>query len=275
MVHEFSDRMRYGLGALAVALALAVLASAPSTSVALDPGIPQYANKMLSDFSTPTVAPGRDVDFGFHITNPYDQSRTMTHIELTVGIYRYATQETVRDVDSGFKNPPLMEGLSIEKTVSVPDLISNGTFPVDLPIETTGKTPHGSYFSQATYFVRTKITFQFNGDIIPVTLQSRGWFTDEQWTSIVRFSSNQSIVNRTYLKSLGVDGLIPDSSFGLRQPIPIWPLGLVIFACAGSAFMALYYFVLDNPGKYPRLEKRFYHLRGKLSELRGKFKNRR
>ena len=82
-------------------------------------------------------------------------------------------------------------------------------------------------------------------------------------------------MNTTYLKSLGVDGILPDSSFGIKIPIPRWPLGVIVAGCAGLSFMALYYFTLDNPGKYPRLEKRFYYLRGKLRETRGKLEYRR
>lgn len=267
--------MRYGLAAFAVALVLAVLLSGPSAAGLPPPGLPQYGNKMLSDFSTPTVSPGSTVDFKLNISNTYEVSRNMTDIHFTVGIYRYATQETVKDVDSNFSHPPMIAGNATEKTFSIPDLHYNGRYRLEFRIETSDDTPHGSYFSQATYFVRTKISFHFIGNATTVLLQSRGWFTQEQWQDAVWFKSGNEIVNRSYLKSIGVDGLIPDSSFGLRQPIPVWPLGLVVFACMGSAFMAVYYFVLDNPGRYPRLEKRFYYLRGKLSELRGKFKDRR
>jgi hypothetical protein len=108
-----------------------------------------------------------------------------------------------------------------------------------------------------------------------VLLQSRGFFTDEQWDHMVSFSGNESIVNTTYMHSLGVDGLLPDSSFGIKIPIPRWPLYLLIAVICGIAFMATYYFVLDNPGRYPKLEQRFYYLRGKLSELRSQLKDRR
>ncbi len=264
--------MRIALATVAAMLAFAILASSPMASAA-PVGSPSYANRMLSGFSTPTVSPGHTVDFAFSITNPYDPARIMTGILVTVSIYKYATQEGTKDVNDSFANPPLMEGGSTAASVSIQNLYFNTTQRIELPIETTGKTPHGSIFSQATYFVRIRVSFNFNGNATQCVFMSRGWFTDQEWNSIVSFAAGESIVNTTRLKELGADGLIPDSSFGIKEPIPVWPLGVVIAACAGTAFMAFFYFVLDNPGKYPKLEKRFYYLRGKVSQLGGKFKN--
>ncbi|MGQ9587784.1 MAG: hypothetical protein ACUVT7_05320 [Thermoplasmata archaeon] len=267
--------MKTGLAASAILMAMTLLLSASASADIAEPGQPRYANKILGGFVTPTVAPGRTVHFSFNVSNPYDDvSAAMTNINLTVGIYRYATQETVRDIDDNFSRPPLIDGESTEVMIGLPELEMSDTTRIYLDIETSEKTPHGSYFSQSTYFVRFKLEFNFVGNATPVVLQSKGWFTDEQWDNMVSFESGQSIVNMTYMKALGVDGLIPDSSFGLKVPIPRWPLAVLIAGCVMAAFMALYYFVLDNPGKYPSLEQRFYYLRGKVSELRSKLKDR-
>ncbi|MCU0860496.1 MAG: hypothetical protein MUE55_07935, partial [Thermoplasmata archaeon] len=212
--------------------------------------------------------------FGFNMTNPYDDPAcTMVDLNLTVGIYRYATQEEVRDLDDEFEDPPVFENGEPEMSLEFDELQLEETVRVDLSISTDKDTPHGSYFSQSTYFVRLRLAFNFEGNDTRVLLQSRGFFTEEQWDEMVSFDPEESIVNLTYMHSLGVDGLIPDSSFGIKIPIPRWPLGVLIAGCCLSAFMALYYFVLDNPGKYPSLEKRFYKLRGELSELRGKLED--
>jgi hypothetical protein len=264
--------MKHGWLALAV-ITLLVAQGQASASVP-EPGLPQYANSMLSDFITPTVAPGEEVVFEFNVTNPYDEPEcVMVDIVLDVGIYRYATQEEVRDVDEGFDNAPVFEGDGTETAVDITDLQPNATERVSLTILTDKDTPHGSYFLQSTYFMRFRMSFFFEDNDTRVVLQSRGYFSDEEWDEMVSFSPDESIVNMTYMSELGVDGLIPDSSFGIKVPIPRWPLALLIAACGGTAFAATYYFVLDNPGKYPRLEKRFYQLRGKLGELRGKLKD--
>ena len=256
---------------LALPLAVLLFSQGQACASVPLPGAPQYANNILSDFVTPTVAPGDSLVFAFNVSNPYDDPDcTIVNLSLEVGIYRYATQEEVRDVDDEFDDPPVFDGGSPETVMEFAELPLDSTERVSLTISTDKDTPHGSYFLQSTYFVRFRMTFQFEGNDTMVVLQSRGCFTDEQWDEMVSFDPEESIVNLTYMAELGVDGIIPDSSFGLKIPIPRWPLALLIAACVGTAFMATYYFVLDNPGRYPKLEKRFYQLRGKLGELRGK-----
>jgi len=251
-----------------------VLASCAGSADISSPGMPQYANNIFSGFVTPTVAPGESLTFGFNLTNPYDDAAcSMANLTLTVGIYRYSTQDEVRDIDSEFENAPVFENGQTETDLEFEQLPLGESVTVELAITTDHDTPHGSYFSQSTYFVRLRLAFDFEGNGTPIVLQSRGYFTAAQWDEMVSFDEDESIVNMTYMESLGIDGLIPDSSFGILMPIPIWPLGLLIAGCCVAAFMALYYFVLDNPGRHPSLEKRFYKLRGELSELRGKFQN--
>lgn len=264
--------MRRFLAAVLVCF-LVVLQSTVSADVS-SPGSPRYANNIFSDFVTPTVAPGDSLRFEFNVTNPYDDPGAAMHNStLTVGIYRYATQEEVRDVDDDFDDPPVFDIGRPEIVVDLEVLELGETERVSLDIFTKKSTPHGSYFMQSTYFVRLCLEFHFEGNDTMVILKSKGFFTDEQWAEMVSFDPEDSIVNVTYMNELGVDGLIPDSSFGLKIPIPRWPLALLIAGCGFTAFLALYYFVLDNPGKYPRLEKRFYQLRGKLSKLRSKLEH--
>lgn len=267
--------MKAGLMALALAFSLLLPSSFSAADIA-DPGSPKFANNILGGFVTPTVSPGEIVMFSFNVTNPYDnESAVMENTTLVIGVYKYSTQETSREVNASFKHPPSVDGLGIEVARLMDPLAPGETARIELEIDTSRKTPHGSYFSQSTYFVRFKLTFNFSGNSTQVLLQSRGFFTDAQWDQMVSFSANQSIVNITYMRSLGVNGILPDSAFGIKVPIPRWPLGLLIAVICALTFMSLYYFVLDNPGKYPMLEKRFYYLRGKLSELRSQLKDRR
>jgi len=268
--------MKHSLATVSIVLSLALLSSHPAAANIPDPGVPQYANLFFGGFRTPTVAPGERVDFSFNLTNPYDnssaviQNGTMQNVTLVIGIYMYATQEKAEAVTASFPHPPLIRGTTTEWKENISQILPNQTLRIELPIYTSKKTPHGSYFSQSTYFIRFNLTFNLPNNSADVVLKSRGCFTESEWNTIVSFEGNQSIVNTTYMKILGVDGILPDSSFGIKIPIPRWPLGVIIAGCGGLSFMALYYFVLDNPGKYPRLEKRFYYLRGKLRETWGK-----
>jgi hypothetical protein len=230
---------------------------------------------MLNAFVTPTISPGEVANVSFNLTNPYNvrELNAIAEVALEVDIYMYATQEKSVPVDASFPRPPSIGDHGTHANFSIEVLPPGASYRVYLPIDTSKKTPHGSYFSQSTYFLRFNLTFRFSTNDTFYVLKSRGWFTDEQWNHIVTFTGNESIVNRTYLKTLGVDGLIPDSAFGIKTPIPRWPLALIVVGAIGLSSVALYYFTLENPGKYPRLEKRLYKLRGKLNELRGKLKH--
>lgn len=261
---------------LIAALAIVLIVSGTASADVADPGAPKYTNNMTGGFITPTVRPGDDFEFSFNLTNPYsDPDAVMTGLDLTFGVYRYATQEEVRDVNESFPHAPVVNGEGVQVLLHYDSLGPDEALRVELQIETDRDTPHGSYFSQSTYFVRLRLEFRFEGNDTPVTLQSRGFFTAEEWDTMVSFDEYDSIVNTTYMNSLGVDGLLPDSSFGIKVQIPRWPLALLVGACGLAAFGALYYFVLDNPGRYPRLEKRFYQLRGKLCQLRSQLEHRR
>lgn len=271
------------LQAVLVALAVTVLllSSAGAKGDISEPGLPLYVNKIMVDFVTPTVAPGDTATFSFSVNNSYrDPDANMTDITVTAEIYMYATQETAREVNDSFRHPPLINGESLRIVQVIPRIDIYDKAPVTFDIETSRRTPHGTYFSQSAYFLRFSVSFNFEGNSTPIVLKSKGFFTDDQWDRMVSIENastpnERTVLDVSYMHSLGVDGLIPDSSFGLKQPIPKWPLAMLIGACAVVTLMIAYYFVLDNPGKFPRLEKRFYYLRGKLSESRRKLKDRR
>jgi len=268
--------MRSGTLSVAVAAVFLLMSCGGVGADIPDPGAPGYANKIMDGFVTPVIRPGQTALVSFNVSNPYNgPAGAMVNTTLTIGIYWYATAETDEPVTDDFPNPPSVNGNGTTEVLSLGRVEVNSTKRVNLSIETTKRTPHGSYFSQSTYFIRFRMTFNFEGNATAVVLQSRGCFTEEQWESLVSFDTGQPLVNTTYLESLGVDGLLPDSSFGIKIPIPIWPLGVLVVGCMALCFVALYSFVMDNPGKYPRLEKRFYYLRGKLGESWRQLKHRR
>jgi hypothetical protein len=69
----------------------------------------------------------------------------------------------------------------------------------------------------------------------------------------------------TYLSELGYDGIIPDSAFSLRLPIPKWPFFLLVGLTVLSGVMAISFHVLDNPGRYPKAEVKLLRLSGRIA----------
>lgn len=159
--------MKYTLATVSIILSLVLLSSYPAAADIPNPGTPRYANNFFNDFQTPTVAPGQTVNFSFNLTNPYDSSSagtqnvTLVNVTLVIGIYMYATQEKAEAVMGSFPHPPLIHGTTTEWKENIPDIWPGNTTRIELPIFTFKKTPHGSYFSQSTYFVRFNLTFNF------------------------------------------------------------------------------------------------------------------
>src|SRR5207244_4099247 len=67
------------------------------------------------------------------------------------------------------------------------------------------------------------------------------------------------------LTVLGVDGLLPDSALGVKEPIPRWPFYLLIGLAALFLVLAFLFWVEENPGSYPRVDAWWARTRGRLA----------
>ena len=75
------------------------------------------------------------------------------------------------------------------------------------------------------------------------------------------------------LEKLEVDGIIPDSSFGIKKPIPKSPLYVLISLTILFASLSIVFY-LEEEGTYPELNKWLQKQRGKLNQLRLRLKYR-
>ncbi len=226
---------------------------------------PRFVNRMLGDFSTPSIEPGDDGILSFTVNNPDPVNLTgvMEDTVISISIYRYATLEEslpVEDVDE----PPVFDSTGTTLTsVTCGDIQPGGNVTVPLAIATERGTAHGSYFSQCSYFVRFNLTFSYSGE--NHTMVSRGHFTDGQWELLTSGDTGAGEINQTYLHELGYSGIIPDTAFSVRKSIPIWPAFMLAGLTVLSGFAAFSFFVLDNPGRYPKLEIKLLRFSGRLN----------
>ena len=93
---------------------------------------------------------------------------------------------------------------------------------------------------------------------------SRGHFDETQWYQLTETEAGAGEINQTYLAELGYDGLIPDSAFSLKIPIPMWPFYGLVALTGFVGFLAFASYVLDNPGAYPKIEMKLLRLSGRL-----------
>ena len=251
-----------------VLVVITVLLLLPSIASGQSIVEPRFVNKFLNDFSTPSIVPGRSGVFSLTVNHPDAQnlSGPMNDTSLSISIYQYATLEESLPV-SGISNPPvIVESDSPDMTVDCGDIQPGSEYPVTFTIDTDRSTPHGSYFSQSTYFVRFILAFEYEGH--NYSMASRGYFNDSQWSHLTETETGAGEINQTYLAELGYDGIIPDSAFSVKIPIPRWPFYGLVGLTAFIGFLAFASYVLDNPGNYPRLEIRFLRLSGKLDIYR-------
>ena len=252
---------------LVFALALIILAPCASGLDFKDAGV---ANKILTDFTTPQLSPGDSGKLMFTLANSHE-NRTMNNISLTLGIYQYLTvneQLAISKIDSP---PTFSQGAGgTQITISYGTLLPGETIPVGLTISTSDDTPHGDYFSQATYVVRFKMTFDSDGENI--TYQSRGFFEEDDWASLYDDTDTGPRINTTRMYDMDIDGIIPDTSIGVRKDIPrviLYGLYAGVFAFMGLGYL---FYVWENPTTFPKLYRWMAGVRGKMILRREKKK---
>ena len=241
-----------------------------------NPGkIPDFHN-----FSTPQLEPGQSGDFSLDVLNRYNES--LDNITVIAEIYQRADIDESESLDAikSSERPYiqntiwtsnlLAEENSLKTTdlkraiFEIDEIQSNETITLGFQIITNEDTKEG------TYFVRFDMEFQHNGT--ERQMQSRGHWSMNEWNNATNNVPSGSPGNIN-LTVLDVDGIIPDSSFGIKKPIPKWPLYVLISLTIIFAGLSVIFY-LEEEGNYPELNKWLQKQRGKLNEFRLRFKYR-
>ena len=241
-----------------------------------NPGkIPDFHN-----FSTPQLEPGQSGDFSLDVLNRYNES--LDNITVIAEIYQRADIDESESLDAikSSERPYIQNTiwtsnlLAEENSLKTTDLKraifekdeiqSNETITLGFQIITNEDTKEG------TYFVRFDMEFQHNGT--ERQMQSRGHWSMNEWNNATNNVSSGSPGNIN-LTVIDVDGIIPDSSFGIKKPIPKWPLYVLISLTIIFAGLSVIFY-LEEEGNYPELNKWLQKQRGKLNEFRLRFKYR-
>ena len=257
-----------------------VLLSQPLVSSETDnyvshPGnIPDFHN-----FSTPQLEPGESDNFALDIHNRYaypldnvtiiaeiyhradiDESEILDDIQLAER--PYISNKCWKTLPGGDRNCEDNEGELVNFNIGT--IETNTTIFLEFSIVTKENTKEG------TYFVRFSMNFDYNETAR--SMQSRGHWSMELWEEATT-NVTEGAPGNINLEVLGVDGIIPDSSFGVKKPIPKWPLYVLITLTIVFAGLSVIFY-LEEEGNYPELNKWLQKQRGKLNELRLRFKYR-
>jgi hypothetical protein len=209
--------------------------------------VPEHFNEVsqpnrvpdFGDFTTPVIRPGEEGRYNFTVTNRYDAA--MTDVVVTIEFYMWATIEDAKPIERISGTPPKVKGEGdIKVTESLGTIEAGAKEEVAIFITTSGDTDKG------TYFVRHSISFTYEG--VDFTISSRGFFTWDQWEGFD--------YSNLYYQLDGSAGIVPDSSFSVKDPVPLWPLATLIALCVLFGALAVVFYLAEEHGdQYPRLKK--------------------
>jgi len=233
----------------------------------------------LSDWETPVIEPGDKGKMKFSITNRYFErgfsSNNITNVVLFLGVYQYATLEDKEVVDNSFPNSPEISRLISSKSsdaatyekvtgiitnepetnikllrLSWSTIPVNTTYTLELEIKTFSSTPEG------TYFVKTELRFNHAGiENQSFVMKSKGHYSEAKW-NLAKNTAPEDFLPGLNLSVLEVNGILPDTSFSVKIPMPFWPFyilaGLTIF----FAVLAVVFYYMEEQGKFPRLKEK-------------------
>ena len=202
------------------------------------------------------------------------------NVRLNATIYEYATieQTTLVNASWPYPYPIIRESGNREVAWSWPRLDPGALVNLSFTVVTVADSnlmPHGSVFDQASYFVRFWLAFDGNvsGTMTHFQMASRGFFSNALWEQATNKSSispciSPSCRGNVNLTVLGVDGILPDSSFGVKEPIPQWPFYLLIGLAIFFVALAFLFWVEENPESYPGVAAWWARQRGRLARRR-------
>jgi hypothetical protein len=246
------------------------------------PGDPDQI-PLLSGFLTPDLTPGDSGTLDFSVGNRYADA-TIRGLVVVVEVYKYATRDGASPVDRGFAHAPAIcdkvrpreRCSSSERIGGFPDL-APGSVPLVLrfDVHTSPATPHGALFDPAAYFVRISLEFTHartvgqNASELRYKLISRGFVTDADWEQASKGAGlDMSIISARYstpgLGYLDVIGIVPETSFTVREPFPLWPLGLVVGLAALTGALGVMLWMNEAHGSFPWLRRALDRGTGKL-----------
>lgn len=222
-------------------------------------------NKVIAIRETPTIAIGGTGVLRMEINNPFESE--MRNISLFVEPYVLICNTGMVVIDNITNGPVIQNNTHNFNIVRIDALPEKDNITINWTISTASKTAAGDFFSKGIYLVRIKISFDI--EEVTVAYCSRGFFLDSDWNEIVkRSNSSFPIINLEYLKSLGYDGIIPETSFIVYEEFPVWPLLIVSAIAIASTILGFNYYIKENPEIVPKIYLIAKKIHKKIGKIR-------
>ncbi|MFW6040793.1 MAG: hypothetical protein ACOC85_03045 [Thermoplasmatota archaeon] len=198
---------------------------------------PANVNHLIEIESTPTISPGDKDNLSLALSNPYEID--IKNVSLTLEIYRLASDEGDFDIED-IEEPPIFDSSEdIIVSIKFEELEPSDSEPIYFDIKTTDKTPRG------VYYVRLELEFYYPTGSTNAVMRSKGHYSAEDWDIATQEPGGSDIphyvgnINLTYL---GVDGIIEDTSFSVRNEVPKWPQYLLFVSTIFFAILAFFFY---------------------------------
>jgi hypothetical protein len=224
---------------IAFLLVLPLATVAPGSSAAAAPGasIPLGDDgRFVTNLSAPLLDAGEAGSLTFRLTDILPSP--MTGVLLSFGIYAYVA--SLGSAPSGIPEGALqlvvggMSGANASESLGT--LAPGATVSGTVSVLASSAAPAGAYL------IRTGLSFGWNGS--QVRFESRGFFSQAQWEAAT--SSGPSAGPSPNLTVLGVDGIVPETSVGVRSNG--WQLPIIALAAGGLALAAIGAFLYFRRG---------------------------
>jgi hypothetical protein len=234
---------------LLFALLLPVLIS--GTALAQPVSEPARTNLILTIQASLQLAPGERGDLQLELHNPYPWA--MENVSLFGEIYAFLHRAERAEIASLPNRPSLGTDGSTSIRLEFESLPAADRRPATIPVETSQQTPGGTVFTQGAYFLRFRLDFDYEGGLHAVMV-SPGFYTAEEWTFATREPTPREQADYRYVgwanySFLGlvlglpsIDGVLFDSGFGVKEPLPLWPFQLLAVGAGISIAGSGYYF---------------------------------
>ncbi len=214
---------------------------------------PSFTNKIIEEIDTPKIEPGKEEEMTITLKNPYPED--MNNVSFDVSIYWLSYFEVDKNITK-VDEPPVFDNGETHSVLKIDELSKNESEEHKYFIQTNEDTEEG------VYSIRFKLEFSIEDE--RHIMKSRGHFSKEEWED-ARVSD---------FTELNVSGILPESTFEVREPIPRWPqyaLGLITLV---SGVLAVMFYMQEKYGSFPKLEKTFNNWAGKFEKFRSGFKKR-
>lgn len=204
---------------LACGLIVGVHAGTGSAAASYPPLPLAYDQTFLNSIGGPDLTPGGSGSITFHVQDPVG-FQPMTQVVVSFDVYAFNAFPGNASSTLAVASAPVLVTSNTSGTnanLSMGPLLPGGHEDGSVGVASGANTPSG------TFAVRTALTFVANSTVY--RLESRGWFSADQWAAATELPNGSVSVN---LSALGVSGVTAETAIYVSTSNWDWALAIIL-----------------------------------------------